>query len=575
VGIEDYVLSVAHSFSATQRHLKDIAQPRQACELPRLDFELHLSTKSADEISGTSTDSHEKLLQLHPPGRTTIPGAAPIEANSIIKGSLVTISADGGRPGPTANVKLRRLSSHRLQFLVSVNNRVGQPFDGHAVEFNIDRTLSRSLNDHRELSGETEIQNGTLLTDSNGIATTVLVADAEPSGTRVAVQLNAASETRTFIFRAGPDSDRDEAPSTIPPPKPLPPGSIAEFSVSDNGSLLTARWNGVSGNAGYQLRLVAGDGKPHETIIEAETDTESLSFAVPDHLPPDHYRVQILTLAEPQDLNSDWSVPSEQSVEFPPGPKTPEEMAMRLREQRLPPTTAGRQVIERFPDLSLTHFLSAMRAGEWLRRPALEAARAAFPDSTPEAVVTAVLSTWGAVVESCRPEGLILDLVDESIIAMWLPSPEASQYTLEFLDTHGNVVLERTTASTAAPTTFLSINQSQLTGGRDYRVRIRAAVTSGEHSQWSQDVRLSLPELTPEAVAMKLRERGETPAPTGVILIRRFSSLSEAQLMLAMRDGGWTRRQAAEALRAAFPHLRPHHVVEAILAAWPAELRLL
>lgn len=213
IGVEAYLLSLAQSLHEAQRRLNQmhvLAEgdvPGVAYQLPRLDFEL----KMAFEVS-TQADGRP-ALHARPVGATPTTTAgehAEAAAASVIKGTFVAVPAQGGRPRTLVRLRLEGAGARRLVILVDLSSAAGEQLEGAEVQFNVDRELSRRLNELDHVSweesggpylGSTSVGRGSRVT-VGGTARAILVVDpGVPVGANVAVVVDAAGETHVVVFR--------------------------------------------------------------------------------------------------------------------------------------------------------------------------------------------------------------------------------------------------------------------------------------------------------------------------------------------------------------------------------------
>ncbi len=207
--IDDFLLALADGVHKTQRQLSQMSiamqpgQPAITYQLPKVDFEFKVAFELAaldpSDAAGTTA------LRLRPQGTGPAQGASA-EASSTIKGSFVAVPAQGGKPPPVVDIRLEKDSARTLRIQVSASTAAGEMLEGVAVEFNVERELSRQLNlaaglEH-ELSEKTDVWHGLVHTDSNGRAETVLEVDPEePANTLVAVLVDTLSESQIVTFK--------------------------------------------------------------------------------------------------------------------------------------------------------------------------------------------------------------------------------------------------------------------------------------------------------------------------------------------------------------------------------------
>lgn len=210
--IDDYLLALADGIHKAQRQLSQISialqpgQPAITYQLPRVDFEFKVTFALArSEEPGAAAGGG--ALRLRPAsGEAGGRNSTTAEAASVIKGCFVAVPALGGKPPAVIATRLERLAGRRLSITVQVASAAGEKLAGIPVELNVDRELSRRLNRAAhadfELKPETDLWNGRVETNAEGIAQTVLkVSPAEPAGSYVAVLIDVLNETRTITYK--------------------------------------------------------------------------------------------------------------------------------------------------------------------------------------------------------------------------------------------------------------------------------------------------------------------------------------------------------------------------------------
>jgi len=224
--IDDYLLGLADGIQKAQRQLSQMAlvvQPGEApvtYQIPRVDFELKMSF----EMTTSAEDGAS--LRFRPASGRQGGSSTSTEASSIIRGSFVAVPVHGGKPPPIIKTTLRRISSHKLEFTVSVTSAAGEKLSGVDVQFNVDRDLSKKLtpigdaafppaifdtstmdassfDEPSDLQPGTKFWDGLVTTNEQGIAVGVLNVDPlEPAGTRVAAVVDVLGKTETIVFKA-------------------------------------------------------------------------------------------------------------------------------------------------------------------------------------------------------------------------------------------------------------------------------------------------------------------------------------------------------------------------------------
>ncbi len=221
--IDDYLLSLAESVCQAQRQLSQMRIPGQfgqsatMYQLPRVDFELKMSFEvTQSDAPGDSSmmgpqggrpgaDKPVALRARPAGGQNKGARDTSAEAASIIKGSFVAVPAQGGKPPPMIRTFLERLSRHELKIRVEVRSAVGEVLKDVEVQFNVDRDLSRRLNEADSIAGPrkgTDLLYSMVRTDGEGNALNILKVDPnELNGARAAVVIDLLGETETILFQ--------------------------------------------------------------------------------------------------------------------------------------------------------------------------------------------------------------------------------------------------------------------------------------------------------------------------------------------------------------------------------------
>ncbi|MCA9021178.1 MAG: fibronectin type III domain-containing protein, partial [Planctomycetaceae bacterium] len=114
-----------------------------------------------------------------------------------------------------------------------------------------------------------------------------------------------------------------------------------------------------------------------------------------------------------------------------------------------------------------------------------------------------------------------------------------------------------------------TVSAAKLKLGSTYFVYVRA-VHDQFQSPWSRGTEVVLRSLTPTEFARELKIEKASPDSAGRQLAGRFPQLKPQIFGISMRDGGWSKIEAATALKAAYRDLTPGALVLALLHAWPA-----
>lgn len=211
--IDDYLISIADGVAQAQRRLTDMVvpgttgQPAVRYQIPRVDFELRMAMNMQEQPAespagdGGAGIARRSMLRVQ-----AVQSSAQASVASTIKGSIVAVPANSGKPEPVLDVRLTPSAepdkappaTSLVDITVLVTNTAGEPLIGEEVQVNIDRDLSEKLNKDTK----TYIESAVVKADKEGVARTRLViSDAEPPGAGIAVTVDAVRITRTVIYR--------------------------------------------------------------------------------------------------------------------------------------------------------------------------------------------------------------------------------------------------------------------------------------------------------------------------------------------------------------------------------------
>jgi hypothetical protein len=200
--LDEILLSIADGIHQAQRELNQLeveAAPGGQVTtyyLPKVDFEIRMTV----EMTTAATPSRPvKRLLIRPIRAEDASGQTHAELVSTVRGSFVAVPANGGRPGPVLGAKLRLVTPRELAVDVSAATAVGEPMQGERVELNVDRDASRRP-DASAISPQTDFVTAIVQTDAAGLASgTLRIDQAEPRGTRIAIVIDVAGRTQTYL----------------------------------------------------------------------------------------------------------------------------------------------------------------------------------------------------------------------------------------------------------------------------------------------------------------------------------------------------------------------------------------
>lgn len=220
--IDEYLVSLAEGIHDAQKQLNQLqlsavpGQPPTTYFIPKLEFELKL----AFELDRTSTRSGsaagksgiKNLLRARSVAASDQSSTETVssEATSVIRGSFVSVPVAGGKPTPVISTAIETLSELQARIEVRVIDTLGSPMAGIEVQFNLDRERSEQLTalpmDMAAPRDGTDISEAVVLTDQNGLATSILSIDEdEPAGSFLVIAVDAEGGTEEIVFPVNSD----------------------------------------------------------------------------------------------------------------------------------------------------------------------------------------------------------------------------------------------------------------------------------------------------------------------------------------------------------------------------------
>lgn len=208
--IDDFLISLASGVSNAQKTLHEMSQSSGLgvmYQIPQLEFELKLKISTVEQKTARSTDQY--LAPKHSVQVAAPSGQDEITAASTIKGSLVAIPVNAGKPKYQMNLIFSETeNNNELEILVTLKDSSGSPQQGVMVELNIDREVSYELNKEQgidqQLHAGTRIKEGVVTTNADGVATGNLkIAAEEKSGILIVVTADALGESKALNYRFG------------------------------------------------------------------------------------------------------------------------------------------------------------------------------------------------------------------------------------------------------------------------------------------------------------------------------------------------------------------------------------
>lgn len=195
-----YLTLIAENVGQAQRQISKKYIPNRLqssatiYQIPRVDFDLKLWFHATEN----SDNNNVSNLQVRP-----VDAYSPTpQGASVIKGSLVTISANGVTCELTFNTSLAS-TNNGLKIIVAVESLTHEDKKGVKVFFMLDLDMSRKLNgDSYQFSPNTQLENAIVTTDNRGIAPNHLTVDhEEPSQTYIAVIIEVCGKTETVVYQ--------------------------------------------------------------------------------------------------------------------------------------------------------------------------------------------------------------------------------------------------------------------------------------------------------------------------------------------------------------------------------------
>jgi hypothetical protein len=224
--IEDYLLSLAESLQQVQRELNQTTisgaegSPTVRYQLPKLEFELKMSLEMTQSSEGST---HGTLLARPINATNSASRSQAAETASTIKGMFVAVPIDGGKPPVVIGTQIYHVpispdndNPNLWKVTVEVQSAVGQRLEGIEVHFNIDRPESIKLSEANgviiaELSRETDVKHGLMLTDNNGVVVNTLEArPTEEEGAYIVLLIDVLGRSESLVFRIG---EKDDLPA--------------------------------------------------------------------------------------------------------------------------------------------------------------------------------------------------------------------------------------------------------------------------------------------------------------------------------------------------------------------------
>ncbi len=211
--LDDYLISLAQGISEAQKKLNQLALNDTTSvnpvlyQIPKVEFELKVSYSLNQQTQSSASGETKKVTRfqvqsLTPESQTE---GLTTEGMSTIRGSFVAVPANHGKPPTVLQTAIRRFSATSAGLEVWVRNRAGEVLPNVAVQVNIDREYSATMNGWNGLdqgvSEHTFLEDGVITTDDQGHASTNLtIANDEPSGTNVVIVIDSSGQTETLNY---------------------------------------------------------------------------------------------------------------------------------------------------------------------------------------------------------------------------------------------------------------------------------------------------------------------------------------------------------------------------------------
>ncbi|MCB1735344.1 MAG: hypothetical protein H6981_10780 [Gammaproteobacteria bacterium] len=217
--IDDYLLSIADGIEKAQAVLSKVRVPGQpgtpptSYIIPSLEFELrmHIELSSAPEpaapgltrFGAGKASALSKVMRLAAPqAGSASQGKSIGEATSVIKGSFVAVPTNGGKPQPTIQTRIEKISGRRIRVVVSVRGNTGESMPGVEVNFNLDREATAELNAQLAAPQEgTDMSTALGVTDASGsVSSELIIANQESKGVSLVVLVDVLGDSETVIY---------------------------------------------------------------------------------------------------------------------------------------------------------------------------------------------------------------------------------------------------------------------------------------------------------------------------------------------------------------------------------------
>lgn len=211
-GLDDFLISLAEGVASAQAELNQLvinspSGSGVSYQIPKLEFELKLQVNTQQSSSMVQANESELMTKKKPYLRVASPTTTQqSSAASVIKGVLMAVPTNSGKPGFSLNLNMGVILNGEVPIMVEVVSAVGEAQVNVPVEINVDRQRSALMSQQEGRSGNvspnTYIKNGLVMTGADGKASTVLVVDqAELQQTPIVVTVDALSETESLIYR--------------------------------------------------------------------------------------------------------------------------------------------------------------------------------------------------------------------------------------------------------------------------------------------------------------------------------------------------------------------------------------
>ncbi|MEX1367436.1 MAG: hypothetical protein AB1Z98_30190 [Nannocystaceae bacterium] len=224
--IDDLLLSMADGIVYAQQSLDRLrtvdafGKPGPTYQLPYVDFELRVAAQFTEDAvldqrygasapAAVPASAKHLVMRAVAPQDTTVAGFQG-EIISSLKGRFVAVPPNGGRPPLVLRTSVQSTDPQTHVLQVELRNALGEAIANQPVHFNVDPLLSAELSDAdgitlAGLRPGTTLQQGVVITDAAGLATTTLsfdLGDPEPSNASVAVVIDAADRSEVLVVLA-------------------------------------------------------------------------------------------------------------------------------------------------------------------------------------------------------------------------------------------------------------------------------------------------------------------------------------------------------------------------------------